>query len=277
MPKILLVDSDALCYQSSKETIEESIQVLNDKIANMFKQTEADYYLMAISEGKYFRHSIYPAYKAQRGTSQLKWLRTLKAYLKEEYGAVSYPLLEADDVVSYFASIKELDAEYIIASPDKDVLFTIPGKHFNYTYRSVDSVGEIPEKSVVEFNTLKGWWVETSEEEARQYFSYLMIGGDASDNILTPFPANCAEYNHCSITDDVLNGYINGFNYITPSGQKKFKGGLGVIEGTELFNLNYRLISLLNKDNQEWFIKQGVLLPELGTNLHPINKEAPVW
>ena len=191
MNKLALIDGDALCYQSSKETLEESIQNIDEKINNIFEKTEATHYVIFISNSPYFRHKIDPLYKSQRSkyTSPLKWLKTVKKYLVEGWNAQSMDLVEADDLVSYFYNKEfyeyspegifyKTDAlnlvggtrfENIICSPDKDLLQSIPGKHFNYTYKleSEDNPNSV----------IKGWWVETSVEDAIEFINYQLRVG----------------------------------------------------------------------------------------------------
>ena len=80
MNKLILVDADSLCYQSSKETLQESIQIMDEKIQNMYDKTEATHAAFFISTGRYFRHDIDPFYKSGRGKypTTLKWLKSLK-------------------------------------------------------------------------------------------------------------------------------------------------------------------------------------------------------
>ena len=60
----------------SKETLQESILILDEKIRNIFEKTEATHYVIFISNSPYFRHKIDPLYKSQRSkyTSPLKTL-----------------------------------------------------------------------------------------------------------------------------------------------------------------------------------------------------------
>ena len=81
MTKILsLIDADSLCHQSSKNSLEESIFTLNEKIQNIYKKTQCTHAAFFISKGKYFRHKISNGtYKANRNkyTSPLKYLKSL--------------------------------------------------------------------------------------------------------------------------------------------------------------------------------------------------------
>ena len=167
MGKLAIIDADALTYHSSKDSIHESIEIIDEKIQNIFTQTEATHYVLFISNSPYFRHQISPEYKSNRNKykSPLKWLKTLKKYLIEEWGAQSMDLVEADDLCAYWMNkdlciaddgkieprevfIDALDycaienlpqfefesMEKVLCAIDKDLLQSISGKHFNYTY-----------------------------------------------------------------------------------------------------------------------------------------------
>ncbi len=280
---LVLVDADGLVYHSSKETLEESIQVLNDKIQNIYKKTEATHAALFISKGRYFRHNLDPLYKQNRGKypTKLLWLKTLKAYLEENYQANSMNLAEADDLIALnynrkFIYLKESDqvcakedcaninmlanseeVKVIISSPDKDLLQSIEGKHFNYTYK-------LEEKNNSE-SVIKGWWVETSEKEA-EYFRWLqLLMGDATDGI-SGLPGigikraeemlNWAVNNNRDFPEYVLTRYISHHHSVSK----------GIYE----FQKNYRLLHLL--ENAEDFNKEIGELPQL-PRIIEINKE----
>lgn len=137
MDKVLaIIDGDGLVYHSSKETLQGSIDILDEKIQNIFDKTKATHYIIFISHSPYFRHKIDPFYKIGRSkyTSNLKWLKTLKKYLIEGWGAESMNLVEADDLVAYWnkninSKLKKIGKEgfdeIILCSPDKDLLNSI--------------------------------------------------------------------------------------------------------------------------------------------------------
>lgn len=177
---LILIDSDGLLYHSSRETLNESIEVLNAKIQNIYEKTGATHSCFFISKGKYFRHTVSNDYKQSRGKypTKLLWLKTLKSYLEDNYQASHMYLVEADDLVAYwYQNIKDVVNiikgiqfdKIILISADKDLLLSIEGKHFNYTYKLED-------KSDIN-SIIKGWWVTTTEEEARQFSHYQMIVG----------------------------------------------------------------------------------------------------
>lgn len=261
---LVLIDADSLCYQSSKETLTESINILDEKVQNIFIQTGATHYTMFISQGKYFRHDIDPGYKGNRGKykTPLKWLKSLKSYLQENYGAISMNKVEADDLVAYYHK-NISDYKTIVASADKDVLKSIVGTNFNYSYK-------LPDKEDIS-SLIKGWWEETTGIDSDKFFSYQMIAGDTSDNIITPFPENCALFNQDLRLHEVLAGYIDGLSYRTPSGQEKFKEGFGLVKGVYEFQKNFRLLHLLDCD--EDFMREVGELPPVITD---IMREVPV-
>lgn len=141
-----LIDADSLCYFSSKETLEESKEHLDLYVKNISEATKLKKFIFFISEGKYFRHSIYPQYKDGRPASKLLYLKELKEYLKEKYVAYSFSGVEADDLISYYSNLLESS---IVIAIDKDLLKQIPGKHFNYYHKTFDFVETSKEESLV--------------------------------------------------------------------------------------------------------------------------------
>ena len=286
--RIALIDGDALCYQSSKETLEESIKNIDEKVQNIFDKTESSHYVVFISNSPYFRHKIDPNYKSTRKKyeSPLKWLKTLKAYLKERWNAQSMNLVEADDLVRYWYNrtfkyyetdmethiqkavtyekvylddlkfYKDLpqyksktvweDVEKVICSPDKDLLQSIPGKHFNYSYKLEDK--DNPN------SVIKGWWVENELMDSQRFRWKQMIQGDSADSIggiknygevkADKIIKDCDEirlpYHEC-----ILTHYIKIY---------------GVSQGIYEFQKNYRLLHLLSSD--EDFMREVGKLPD---------------
>lgn len=297
---LVLIDADSLVYSSSKESLKESIEIIDDKVQNIFDKTGADYYSMFISLGTYFRHTVDPGYKAQRKSypTQLLWTRTLKNYLIERYGAVAGKNVEADDLVAYFNNKKIYEFVYktselfdnteevrnlgiveegtelslntangttrvktIVSSPDKDLLQSIPGKHFNYSYFLADKTN---------VNSLvRGSWVETSELEVNEFCKMQMIVGDAGDNVgalVGKGPAYWKKLSNNGIPTwgDILHEYINHHKDIS----------VGISE----FNKNYKLLHLLDSDSD--FLREVGYLPEFkyyAINKPVVNKDEVVF
>lgn len=175
---LILIDADGLAFHSLRETLLESLEVLDVRVKNILTKTGATHYTMFLSGGKYFRHDLFDGYKKIREKQKPKvsWKNTLKAVLAEKYGAVKMYNVEADDLVCYlYYNMSPMD-KVILSSPDKDLLFNVPGMHFNYSYKLKNK--EDP-SSIIE-----GWWVKTTEEEARRNFWASMIVGDSSDSII---------------------------------------------------------------------------------------------
>lgn len=79
---------------------------------------------------KYFRHDIYPEYKAQRvQLEKPPALSNVIEYLKSKYKFMTLPGLEADDVMGIMATGTTIK-DGVIVSIDKDMQ-TIPGKFIN--------------------------------------------------------------------------------------------------------------------------------------------------
>lgn len=155
-----LIDADSLCYICSKDTIQESIDNIDSMVKDIINKVNADWFVLFLSEGKYFRHDIDENYKAHRPTSSpLRWLRTLKAYLKEKYSAYVFKSAEADDLVAYF---KRKYPDSIVCSGDKDVLNQVEGKNYNYRTKT---------------------FVEVDGKEALKFIFIQALMGDSADNI----------------------------------------------------------------------------------------------
>lgn len=264
MQRLLLIDADGLVYHSSRDTLEESIQVLNEKIQNMFSKTEATHYSMFISQGKYFRHNLFSEYKGSRSKypTPLKWIKTLKSYLIENWNAQWMDNVEADDLVAYWKSksieyteniqcalmgisdpnpIKPFE-DKVVCSPDKDLLQSIPGKHFNYSYKLENK--EDPN------SVTKGWWIETNKIKANLFKLSQVIIGDSTDSIKGCEGLGEAVWNKM-VTDGVNSELGILSKYLNKYGQSQ-----GIYE----FQKNYRLLHLLDCD--EDFMREVGRLPE---------------
>jgi len=270
MKKLLLIDGDGLAFHSLRESLEDSLTALDEKIVNMFEKTEATHYVMFLSKGRYFRHSVYPDYKKRRENykDRKTWIRTLKAVLEEKYDAQWMEEVEADDLVAYFynksflylqdpdflglaeecANLKMLEeaeqVELIICTPDKDLLQSIPGKHFNYSYKLEDR--DNPN------SVIAGWWIETSVDEAAEFSKMQLVAGDSSDNVpgiegrgIKYWEKFCLAKVGNPSYDDILEEYITKY---------------GVSQGIYNFQFNYRVLRLLDSDQD--FIREIGKLPE---------------
>lgn len=272
---LVLIDADGLIYQSSKEDFLESVAILDEKIQNILEKTNADFYSVFISLGGYFRHRVDPTYKVRRRSypSKLLWTKSLKNYLIEKYNAVAGKDVEADDLVAYFFNmplyegvpnfdvvanghtisidtadiINPTKLKIVLASPDKDLLFSIPGKHFNYSYTLQD-------KEDLE-SLIKGWWVDTSEAMADEFLRSQMVIGDAADGVSGLSGKGSAFWK--KLSKDVIPSWGEILQlYIDHHGN--------VATGIYEYQKNYRLLKLLDCPSD--FLREVGYMPEFVYN-----------
>lgn len=135
--KVALIDGDSLAFLCSKETAEDSLRNIDDIMAAIMKGSHCTHYILFLSKGPYFRHEVNKDYKANRKPVTLKFVSTLMAYLREEYGGVNFKGVEADDMVAMAA--KDFAARKVpatLCAIDKDCIKTIPGSWYNFKEHS---------------------------------------------------------------------------------------------------------------------------------------------
>ena len=275
--KISIIDLDSMLYHSHREnSLEESIQIFADKFQNCLQQTECTHYMGFVGYGKTFRNKICENYKSNRANNKkLKWLKALKEWAIEEYGLNICKDYESDDAVAYwmnkdlciaddgkieprevfvdaldYCAIENLpqfefeSMEKVLCAVDKDLLQSIPGKHFNYTYKLEDK--DNPN------SVIKGWWVETKDDNL--FFAKQLLMGDNSDGVfaLNGIGIKRAEkilenWNNGNLESFLLDYYID---YYKDTSKAIFE-----------YQKNYRLLHLLSTD--EDFEREIGQLPEL--------------
>lgn len=227
-----LIDADSLCYICSKETIQESIDNIDSMLVDIINKVNADWFVLFLSEGKYFRHDIDKNYKAQRpSTTPLIWTKTLKAYLREKYSGIVFRNAEADDLVAYFIGKYP---NSIVCSADKDVLKSISGRNYNYRTKE---------------------FIETNEEEALKFTFIQTLMGDAADNI-KGIPG-CGIKTAEKILADCKT--LSQLQAATFDAYKQHHGNL--LEAVREMTMNFRLVYLLKTD--EDFLRECGSLPVL--------------
>lgn len=276
MLNLAVIDADSLCYLGSKDDdLQQILEKVDNKIHEILVETKADYYVLLISKGKYFRHDISKSkdtpegsYKSNRTYTAQPWVKTIKEYLIVKYKAVWYPNLEADDIAAWlmaktlYLNKSGVDAEHtfekidkyipdspfvksseevnkILVAKDKDLLYSIPGKHLNFSKK----LG--PDEWGME-------WVETSEEEAYTNFWVSMIKGDASDGV-KGLPGKAEgfikkHYGDISVLNDSMVYYQYCQHY-------------GTSQGIYEFQKNYRLLHMLSTD--EDMLREVGYIPQL--------------
>jgi len=234
--RIAVIDADPIAYICSKDTLEESLLGVDSLIANALNVSRCDAYYMFLSDSPYFRHEVNKEYKAKRPTSKLLYLKEIKEYLKSNFGGVSYPGLEADDLNAYvmIQANKTPSNTYINMSIDKDVLKSVWGKWFNF--KKFESG-------------------ETSRQDATRFIFIQTLMGDSTDNIKgIPGVGEKKAEKLLETTNDiglmrsiVLNTYCTHFK----------SSAVGIYE----FQKNFRQVYLLR--NNEDFLNEVGYIPEL--------------
>lgn len=115
-----------------------------------------------------FRYTVNSSYKANRSGRAPAGLQELKDKLMENFTSTLSTEYEADDIVVYKAKMEP--SKYTMCAVDKDLLFSLPGIHFNY-YESG------------KYNIEMKWMPECTEEVAMKWPFMQAIIGDKVDNI----------------------------------------------------------------------------------------------
>jgi hypothetical protein len=139
-----------------------------ERLLEIQSMTNTKDYELHLTSGKGFRAKIDPMYKGNR--AKLRYptgLHLMKEKAVKELGAIIHSEFESDDIV--VAKKMKWPNKYIMSSPDKDVLYSVPGKHFNY-YRSVK-------------HNIEPTWVEVDNETALKFQYVQCLMGDSTDNI----------------------------------------------------------------------------------------------
>ena len=176
--RVLLLDGDILLYTSTTQheteidwgedfltlTCDFKLvrQTLDQTISDLVEKTEAEKVEIALSDRENFRKKINPSYKANRKSSRKPiCFVPARDYLIDNYDVYIRKTLEADDVIGVRATRPAYSevCEYIIASPDKDLL-TVPGLHWDHREEVIHQV---------------------SEKQADHFFYTQVLTGDAVD------------------------------------------------------------------------------------------------
>ena len=143
MKKTIIVDGDIVAYKSAiqsevdthwgngfwtlhaEETQGKYLVV--SEIEDLKEKLGADKVIVALTDKNNFRKDVLPTYKDNRKQKRKPILLSpLRKFLIDEYQAVIYPNLEADDVMGILATKPTKGERKIICSIDKD-LRQIPG------------------------------------------------------------------------------------------------------------------------------------------------------
>lgn len=149
-----------------------AVRKATDSMLDMIlTMTHSDKYILAVSDTKEvdYRKMVYKyaEYKGGRIEPEFikKWKVIIACHIAKEWKMVSVRGYEADDVVATAASmLREQGIDYIVCSPDKDLL-QIPGKHWNYSKAETQGM-----KLVTPENANYNKWLQ-------------ILTGDSTDNV----------------------------------------------------------------------------------------------
>lgn len=308
---LTLIDADSLCYMcGNTETLSEAVNKIEERIENIISNTKADYISLFISKGKYFRHDILADYKGNRTGEPPKWMRSLKTYLEAEYKANFMQKAEADDLVMYWMNTpivftkdgkfmhNKIEVEGVMkyvnitmSAIDKDLIKSIPGKHWNFTFKSTDEAKAKkkinPEYKILDSEIIKGWWEETNEVDAVNFINYQALIGDSGDNILgcakkvikeykTGEKAGCSYEARAGYGPKGAEIYLQSKPNDIPIIQWVISAYLykfGDINGIYELQKNYRLLYLLKTD--EDFLREIGTTPDFPNIIKVKSEEKP--
>jgi len=145
---------------------------IKDKLEYIMQQTGTSDYELHFTGNlrSSFRYKLYDMYKGNRKggraptglhDTKIRWVENnpSKCFIWDEW--------EADDIVVSLR--RDNPNKYIMAAVDKDVLYSLPGRHFNY-YTSA--------KYGIDMK-----WVEVDKLQAMKHHYIQALTGDSSDNI----------------------------------------------------------------------------------------------
>lgn len=207
---LALIDSDVLVYRVgfASQDKEEAIAGwrLDESIARMLHQLETEEYRCYLSstDKSNFRYQIADDYKANRKQPKPIHYEYLRSRLFSKHMALLVEGQEADDALGIDSLTLENDYTKIICSIDKD-MDQIHGWHFNFVKNRLYNISEI--------------------EGYRQFYSQLLIGDKATDNIegcpgIGPVRANRLLEGATSeqeMFQTVIEEYLNAFKENQPS------------------------------------------------------------
>jgi 5'-3' exonuclease len=270
---LTIIDSDSIAYMcGNADTLAESIIKVDERIENIIKNTNADYISLFISRGKYFRHDISSDYKANRTGTPPKWMRSLKSYLEDKYKANWMAKVEADDLVAYWMNFNVClntegfiydknnefqtiawDVNLTMSAIDKDLIKSIPGKHYNFTFKPTEEAKAKkkadPEYKIMESEIIQGWFEETDQKYANNFIWLQMLMGDSSDGVVG-IPRMGPKKAEKWMLEKPADVEVEMWVFTA------YLGHFGVTLGIYEFQKNYRLLYML-KDNDDFMREIG--------------------
>ena len=139
-----------------------------EKLQRILDKTGCQDAEMYFTHGKNFRYTVDSSYKAHRTGRAPTGLYELKKKLNNTFPGEICEEIEADDIVVYKARAEP--EKYVMVAVDKDLLYAVPGIHFNY-YESA------------RYNIEMKWMPECDSITAITWPYKQAIIGDTADNI----------------------------------------------------------------------------------------------
>lgn len=161
---VVLIDADSLLYfEMGKPTLEEAIAGIDHRILTMLNVNETCNFAGFLTIGRCFRYNAAKTknykYNRKHGSKPIIFY-ALKEYLQQHWNFIYMSELEADDLVAVYGD--GYDGNTVICSPDKDVIYQVPGVHFNY--RTAEHI-------------------HTTPDQAEKFLWKQMLMGDSTDGI----------------------------------------------------------------------------------------------
>ena len=164
-------------YSESRHSLsfldmEDAIKHSEEKIDFILERTGCTDFELHFTIGREsFPYKVSKGYKANRdGKPSPYGLTSLKQAMFDKYPSKVYMNTEweADHIV--VCKKRDYPNKYIICAVDKDVLYTLEGKHFNYYQSTIYNID------------MK--WVTVTEDEAMRRYYIQTLTGDAGDNVI---------------------------------------------------------------------------------------------
>lgn len=186
--KIALIDADTVAFaacsvceyqyfdvEAQEEkwdiNIDDALNHALEKVQQILDSTGCCDAELHFTSGMNFRYTVDPTYKSNRTKMRRpEGLYEVKVRLLEEYPGSISTEWEADDIVAY--KKKAEPDKYIMCAIDKDILYSVPGTHFNYYSKLEAKSGPIMPH-----------FVTIDEYSALQYNYKQAIIGDSTDGI----------------------------------------------------------------------------------------------
>lgn len=237
MNNTAVIDGDSICYIASKDNLEISLGNVDSIMETIKVKTDSDKYYLFLSTGPYFRHLINTNYKANRAPTKLLFVKEIKEYLVNKYGAIERRRVEADDLSAF--AMYNGNNSFINCAIDKDVINQVVGKYFNYRTH---------ESGI------------TNPKQALEFLYTQVLIGDAVDNIKgIPFIGKKKAsriLEDCNNAEELQNATLKAY--------QNFYGGIG--NTIFHFQNNFRQVYLLRRESD--FINETGSSIDIG---EPIN------